>query len=395
MRVVYEKIRGKSPRGKSGEYSGKRKVEPRKGSARVAHRLSPPVRTLKSTVPKNSRHLVGFRLILRGLLFQNSWEQNYSILSVTENHSHHEVLTCSSVCNALRLAIYLQASPSSGVAAIPENFSVNMEALTKEKTNAWYDARPDETALTPAARALLEKYSGIPPDEVEDHIVAIHDEAWEIFPYPCIGNYRFLTLTLRKFEQYSQILKRLQRSERLLDLGCCFGQEIRQLVADGVPAENLYGCDLRKEYMELGYKLFRDKTTLKSTFITADILDPDSRLKPLKGHFNMIFAGSFFHLWNYAGQLQVSKLAAELLRPEQGSVIFGRQVGSVNATELGDITMFQHNIESFKEMWKQVGQGIGVTFDVDAHLEMPRMSFDRLKDRGADVRVLYFTVTRV
>lgn len=274
-----------------------------------------------------------------------------------------------------------------------------MDALTKDKTNAWYDARPHEAALTPAARALLEHYSGIAVDKVEDHVVSIHDEAWEIFPYPCIGNYRFLTLTLRTFEQYPEIRERLQRGERLLDLGCCFGQEIRQLVADGAPAENLYGCDLREEYMELGHKLFRDKDTLKSTFITADILDPSSLLTQFKGHFDMVFAGSFFHLWGYSDQLQVSKLVAKLLCPKQGSVIFGRQVGSINGTELGDFAttgrMLQHNVESFTKMWQEVGQDIGVVFDVSARLEMPRMSLDRLKDKGADVRVLYFSVTRV
>lgn len=273
-----------------------------------------------------------------------------------------------------------------------------MEALTKDEMHVWYDARPHETALTPAARALLENYSGIPADKVEDHIVAVHDAAWKIFPYPCIGNYRFLTLTLRDLEQYPKILKRLHEGEGLLDLGCCFGQEIRQLVADGTPAENIYGCDLREEYVELGYKLFCDKGMLKSTFLNADILDPESALKNFKGHFDMIFAGSFFHLWGYTDQVKVSKLAAELLRPRPGSVIFGRQVGSVNGTELEDFAttgkMFQHNVESFKKMWHEIGQDLGVTFEVDARLEMPQMSYDRLKNQGADVRILYFSVTR-
>jgi SAM-dependent methyltransferase len=191
-----------------------------------------------------------------------------------------------------------------------------MEAFTKDKSVGWYDERPNETQLTPAARELLENYSNIPADKVEDHVVNIHNEAWEIFPYPCIGQFRFLDLSLRKFEEYPEVLKRLQEGQRLLDLGCCFGQEVRQLVADGAPAENIFGCDLREEYITLGYKLFCDEDTLKSTFITANIFDATSPLTALKGQFDMVFAGSFFHLWGYEDQVKVYKLVVGLLRPQ-------------------------------------------------------------------------------
>ena len=51
--------------------------------------------------------------------------------------------------------------------------------------------------------------------------------------------------------------------------GCCFGQEIRKLAYDGAVQSNLYGCDPRSEFFNLGYRLFRDRDTLKSTFIEA------------------------------------------------------------------------------------------------------------------------------
>lgn len=293
-----------------------------------------------------------------------------------------------------------------------------MELLTKDKSVPWYIERPNEQNLSLAARELLIKYSKIPAEEVEDHVLKIREAAWEIFPYPCIGRFRFLDLGFTKSAEYPEVLKRLQEGERFLDIGCCFGQAIRQLVLDGAPSENMYGSDLRGEYMELGYDLFGDRDTLKSTFITADILDATSPLAELKGTFDIIFAGSFFHLWGYEDQTKVSKLVVELLRPRKGSMIVGRQVGTVHGFQPGHAPntieglkeiwksaegksqpgsaqsskgqMFQHNVESFKEMWKGIGEDIGVTFAVDAQLEVPKF----VDPTSTDVRRISFTIRR-
>ncbi|KAF2751876.1 hypothetical protein M011DRAFT_491389 [Sporormia fimetaria CBS 119925] len=271
--------------------------------------------------------------------------------------------------------------------------------LTRDKNVIWYDERPDETQLTPAARQLIEVYSKIPAAQVEKHVVSVQQEAWEVFPYPCIGQYRFLELSLKKFDEYPGIVRRLQRGERLLDMGCCFGQEIRQLVADGAPAENIYGCDLREEYIKLGYKLFCDRDTLKAKFITANILDDTSALADLKGNFDIIFTGSFFHLWDYEGQVKVSKVVADLLRPQSGSMILGRQVGAITATQLGTanvtsgkMDMFQHSDESFKAMWERISQETGVQYAVDTRLEIPPAGIQKFN--SDNVRRIWFTVTR-
>jgi len=56
-------------------------------------------------------------------------------------------------------------------------------------------------------------------------------------PYPCIGAYRFLDLSIISSPQYDEILSRVKNGEKFLDLGCCFGQEIRQLVSADSTAE--------------------------------------------------------------------------------------------------------------------------------------------------------------
>jgi len=194
--------------------------------------------------------------------------------------------------------------------------------------------------------------------------------------------------------EYPTILDRLKNNnETFLDLGCCFGQEIRRLVYDGAPQSNLYGADLRLEFFDLGYKLFRDASTLKAKFFAADIFDPYSPLAELEGKVDIIYAGSFLHLFNYEGQIVVCKRIVKLLREKKGSVVLGRQSGNVEAGERvhrtnGSQSVFRHNEESFKKMWMEVGEATGTKWRVDVQM------FEVERKSGTDGRAIRFSVWR-
>ena len=268
---------------------------------------------------------------------------------------------------------------------------------SQDRTVTWFDEQPDDSQLSAEARDLLLKYSGIPADKITGHVVNLRNEAWEIFPYPCIGQFRFLDLSLKHRKEYPEILDRLAKGQRILDMACCFGQEIRQLVADGAPSENIYGCDLRKEYVELGYKLFCDRGRLQSRFVTADIFEEPSPLTDLKGTFDMIYAGSFFHLFDYEDQVKVSKAVAELLRPVEGSFIVGRQIGALKAAAHDHKTnptgkMFRHDPQSLQDMWTGIGDDLGVSFSVNSSLH--ELSRDHLRFHNEDTRRIQFLIRR-
>ena len=77
----------------------------------------------------------------------------------------------------------------------------------------------------------------------------------------------------------------------MLDVGCGFAQDLRQLVFDGAPAENIYGVEIENPFMELGYDLFLDRTKLPPTnFIAADVCEPDSDTKSLSEKFDIVYA---------------------------------------------------------------------------------------------------------
>ncbi|MCJ1474398.1 hypothetical protein MMC13_003056 [Lambiella insularis] len=246
----------------------------------------------------------------------------------------------------------------------------------RNKDVPWY--LHDLEAIGPTARELLEKYSKILADGVVAHVLKIRDLAWQIFPYPCIGQFRFLDLSIAQQPFYPRLLSRLTSPSppTFLDLGCCFGQDIRKLVHDGAPAAALSGAELRGAFLDMGYELFRDRETLGARFIEADVFaegEADA-LARLDGTVDVVYTASFLHLFGLATQIRVAKRIVRLLRDEAGVVCFGRQVGTLKPDEDAHPTneegkMFRHDGQTFRRMWEQVGRETGTEWRVWAELE--------------------------
>src|SRR5438105_15830914 len=101
--------------------------------------------------------------------------------------------------------------------------------------------------------------------------------------------FQFLDLSLVQMPIYPEILARVKDGAKFLDLGCCLGQEIRQLVLDGAPSANTFGSDLYGRFFAVGYDLFADKDRLETKFIAADVFDDASPLMDLQGQLDIIY----------------------------------------------------------------------------------------------------------
>ena len=209
----------------------------------------------------------------------------------------------------------------------------------------------------------------------------------------------FLDLSMSTSRLYPEILSRLIESKQtLLDIGCCFAQDIRKLVSDGAPSENLYGVELRQPFVDLGYELFGDKTSLKSTFIVGDFLSESilPAFSSLEGKIDMIYAASIFHLFNWDDQVRLAILTVNLLKPEPGSLLWGRQRGNVVAGEYehrtdAQTTMYKHDESSFKRMWDEISKKTGTLWHVTVWLQVED---DFGLGLHVDDRRLYFEVRR-
>ena len=217
---------------------------------------------------------------------------------------------------------------------------------------------------------------------------------------PCIGRWKFLHLADRHDACYQHILFRLtlpQSNDALLDLGCCLGQALRQLRADGVHGSRLFGTDLNPTMIDIGYDMFCDRDSLGATFIIGDMIDPeDSRISQLVGEVTLVQADSFFHLFNWTQQLYIGKRVVSFLKPgTKNAVIFGRQAGTLKRGVLPSdgYSPYLHNPESFQQLWDEVGNMTGtrwaVQFEPDGGLS------SKLPGIEKDTLAVKFTVHQV
>ncbi|KAI0374558.1 hypothetical protein BV20DRAFT_987955 [Pilatotrama ljubarskyi] len=235
------------------------------------------------------------------------------------------------------------------------------------------------------AFAFMKAQTGIQdPEELKKHVLAVQAEAYSIHPYPCIRNFSFLKLKLSRMPAYKQFLAlgKERKGAIFLDIGCCFGNDIRKAVYDGYPIENCVGSDLHPEFWELGHKLFRSTPeTFPVPFVPGDAFDPThleavppfyspadtpvpqlstlASLNPLRGHVSAIHASAFFHLFPEERQFALAQALAGLLSPEPGSMLLGAHGGlpekgfrleGLRPNSHG-IPMFCHSPESWKELW--------------------------------------------
>ncbi|KAK6504506.1 hypothetical protein TWF506_002701 [Arthrobotrys conoides] len=257
------------------------------------------------------------------------------------------------------------------------------EAHDRSRSHVWY--KPGEQLrLTPYTLNLFQNYSQIPTEQVAAHIIGVREKAWEVYPYPCIGSFRFLDFAITESPIFTTALSKLKSGGKYLDLGCCFAQDLRALVYAGIPSENLFGADLQSGFIDLSYELFKDGETLKSTFFKGDIFDfstftpirgntsDPGLFQKIKGDIDIISARSFLHLFSPEQEFKAACQIVEILKDSPGSIIMGRQVGSftpgVESISLGRREVFRHDPQTWEELWNKVGEATNTKWDVQAKL---------------------------
>ncbi|KAK8079489.1 hypothetical protein PG997_007307 [Apiospora hydei] len=287
-------------------------------------------------------------------------------------------------------------------------FAAAERSAPRTKSAGYYEAF---SSVPNDARELLETYSGIAPDEVDDHVISIRDKAWDTYPYPCIGQFRFLNLTLYKQPSYPAMLKRLKAGEaRYLEIGFGLGQDLRKLVADGAPGQNVFGNELEEGFVDLSYELWRDRTTLQAQLAQGDAIadlngDGDSgMLRRLKGTVDYLYLGMVLHVFDRERQLALLENCVQLLKPagpqeqqnQPGAMILGEAVGDIEgcATPAGN---FMHSDATLRQLLDEVSKTTGRRFDcritLDEGLAMPdaRKKWGQVRARrlAFEVEILY------
>ncbi|KAJ7716739.1 hypothetical protein DFH07DRAFT_762312 [Mycena maculata] len=235
--------------------------------------------------------------------------------------------------------------------------------------------------LLPEEMAFLKAQTGIgDEDELKTHVLAVQKKAYEVYAYPCIRRFGFVRLKIVKNKAaYDHVLE-LGKNDPgaiLLDIGCCFGNDLRKIASDGFPVQNMLASDLRPDFWDMGHELFRSTPkSFPATFIAGDAFDPEfldlqpplteeppsaapdlhslKSLNGLHGRLSAIHSASFFHLFSEVKQLELARKLAGLLSPRSGSMIFGCHGGlPTKGFNLGSRGkhMFCHSPDSWRDMW--------------------------------------------
>ena len=219
------------------------------------------------------------------------------------------------------------------------------------------------------------------------------DVLWSAAPYPCVGEFKFLTLNLPSHPQYQHVLSLLTQPQappiQFLDLGCCVAQELRSLAHADVPSTQLYGTDMIPKFLSTSYDLFNDKNSFKGTLVTGNVFDLrvfENAWKGWEGKFGIIHAGLFLHLFDWNRQLAVCDAIVKLMRKEKGALFLGEMVGCEGGGERGDLQVkgevrkqFLHDEKSFEKMWREVAERTGT-----AGLWKVEVAFKKRGGNGGD-----------
>ena len=112
----------------------------------------------------------------------------------------------------------------------------------------------------------------------------------------------------------------LARGGRLLDYGCGTGDNVRQLIRDGFPREQITAFDINRESIGLGFDLYRDREEMQDLFVVSGTFPfgPEE--------FDTVYSASVLHV--IAGEkdfLDYCANACSVLRA--GGVLFGSTLG--------------------------------------------------------------------
>ena len=201
-------------------------------------------------------------------------------------------------------------------------------------------------------------------DSAVEHVTQVWREVKkEYHTYRCVQSLSFLVPKVQRFEAYPKLLDLLvtQKKVKVADIGCCFGQDIRRLILDGIPPDMIYAIDVTPGYWQAGLRLYNDKernnhdiASVKTLFCDlcaeeeegGDVLEPAS--------FDCIILKNVFHVLSFVQATRLIHRMAKMLRP--GGFVMGICVGSEIGREWaltpdGQERRYLHSVESLSKLF--------------------------------------------
>ncbi len=249
-------------------------------------------------------------------------------------------------------------------------------------------------------------------EELEAHVNAVHDDIrGRVHIFGCISAFLYLTPLAHHHPTYPSLIEKAQKdsSFKVLDLGCCFGQETRNFLLRGLSPHQVCASDLNDTYWEAGKDMFMDGTVAKDRGIdqvvtkfgdwalpNSHVLSSSDVVTGWEGHFNGVLCWAVLHVLS---KEQVDNMLARICKAlKPGGVLLGVTGGARVASEwfrTPDNTQqrFLHDATTLREAFERAGfTGTAAIQEVDLADYVPSGPLSSLRLREDNRTTYQFTV---
>ena len=189
--------------------------------------------------------------------------------------------------------------------------------------------------------------------------------------YRCIQGMSYLVPRVARHSAYEQVVAKFRASGdiKVADFGCCFGQDDRKLILDGVPARCITVVDIHDGYWKAGLELFKDTSSVRLGGIKEcwfDISLPfghpsslEAKFPDAEGTFDFVILQAVLHTMSLDQHRVALTRILRLLKKESG-VLLGMTAGAVVAqpwvrTPDGQGQRYLHSTESLSALFTELG----------------------------------------
>ena len=222
---------------------------------------------------------------------------------------------------------------------------------------------------------FIESYTQKDKFEIVKQTVLFRDKALKSFEYGCIRGARFIhppIITHPKWKtEIKPVLSSSDAGVNILDIGCCFGTDVRYCINLGCDPRQVLGVDISNDFIELGFDYFGDRKTLENRFIVMNVLENDGKKfidAALKMNDNKLFdiiqIAAVYHLLTEREGEVMMKLAVSLVNKSNG-IIFGTALGckTEGPSYRKEKLRYLHSEQSFEKLMGKFGNFEDISID--------------------------------
>eukprot|EP00871_Galdieria_phlegrea_P001243 jgi/Galph1/2119/GphlegSOOS_G780.1 len=169
---------------------------------------------------------------------------------------------------------------------------------------------------------VLSLFPGLTVDQIIEKSKQVQRKAVESgLNYRCVESLYFLRIVVGNNPFFSKVKARKPLTQQtIVEIGCGFGLDIRYLLGQGVPKENILGTDVSSVLIELGFELFH---VLEPCFRVKSVGDNDF-LTCINSWINkpvdLVTASQVLHVIPQYNE-KVARDVFEILKPSKGMFI--------------------------------------------------------------------------